>query len=174
MAESHYQVGFGNHFATEALPGALPVGRNSPQRPAYGFHAEQLSGTAFSAPRAANRRSWLYRMRPAGVHGEFKPLVHPMITNRFDDAPASLNQMRWDPLSVPDEPTELVDGLITAAGDGPPEAQSGAAIYWYAANRSMRDRFFYDADRALVAASPSLLSCLCSAGYCVKRCSRQP
>jgi homogentisate 1,2-dioxygenase len=38
-----YQSGFGNHFASEALPGALPIGRNSPQRPAYGLYAEQFS-----------------------------------------------------------------------------------------------------------------------------------
>ncbi|MDB5670209.1 MAG: homogentisate 1,2-dioxygenase, partial [Alphaproteobacteria bacterium] len=57
-----YMSGFGNHFATEAVAGALPAGRNSPQRPAFGLYAEQLSGTAFTAPRAENRRSWLYRL----------------------------------------------------------------------------------------------------------------
>jgi homogentisate 1,2-dioxygenase len=152
MSESQrrYQVGFGNHFATEAVPGALPVGRNSPQRPAYGLYAEQLSGTAFTAPRAANRRSWLYRIRPAAVHGEFAPLGHPTITNRFDDASVSPNQLRWDPLPIPDQPTDFVDGLVAAAGNGSPEAQSGTAIYWYVANRSMRDRFFYDADGELL------------------------
>ena len=69
MNALRYHSGFGNHFATEALPGALPAGRNSPQRPAYGLYAEQFSGTAFTAPRHANRRSWLYRIRPAAVHG---------------------------------------------------------------------------------------------------------
>ncbi|PTS75279.1 homogentisate 1,2-dioxygenase, partial [Sphingomonas sp. HMWF008] len=66
-----YQTGFANHFATEAVPGALPVGRNSPQRPAFGLYAEQLSGTAFTAPRHENRRSWLYRLRPSAAHPAF-------------------------------------------------------------------------------------------------------
>jgi homogentisate 1,2-dioxygenase len=69
-----YQTGFGNEFATEALSGALPVGRNSPQRAPFGLYAEQFSGTAFTAPRGANRRSWLYRIRPAAVHLPFKPI----------------------------------------------------------------------------------------------------
>src|SRR5574340_1110537 len=67
-----YQSGFGNEVATEALAGALPVGQNSPQRCPYGLYAEQLSGTAFTAPRGANRRSWLYRIRPAAVHMPFR------------------------------------------------------------------------------------------------------
>ena len=45
-----YQTGFLNHFATEAVAGALPEGRNSPQRPAFGLYAEQFSTTAFTAP----------------------------------------------------------------------------------------------------------------------------
>ena len=66
-----YQSGFGNEFATEAVAGALPVGQNSPQKVAHGLYAEQLTGTAFTAPRGGNRRSWLYRIRPAVTHGEF-------------------------------------------------------------------------------------------------------
>ncbi|MGB9332900.1 MAG: homogentisate 1,2-dioxygenase, partial [Steroidobacteraceae bacterium] len=75
-----YQSGFGNHFATEALAGALPEGRNSPQRCAYGLYAEQFSGTAFTAPRHANRRSWLYRIRPAALYGAFRPLAARHLT----------------------------------------------------------------------------------------------
>jgi homogentisate 1,2-dioxygenase len=145
-----YQIGFANHFATEAVPNTLPVGRNSPQRVAHGLYAEQLSGTAFTAPRAANRRSWLYRMRPAAVHGEFTRLEHRYLTNRFDAAPTSPNQLRWNPLPIPGTPTDFIDGLVTVAVNGSPESQSGAAIYWYIANRSMRDRFFYDADGELL------------------------
>ena len=96
-----YQSGFGNEFASEALPGALPVGRNSPQRAPFGLYAEQLSGTAFTAPRARNRRSWLYRIRPAAVHQPFRPLAHPRLASRFDEVPASPNQLRWDPLPIP-------------------------------------------------------------------------
>src|SRR5215467_11653296 len=79
--ELNYQSGFGNHFATEAVPGALPQGRNSPQRPPYGLYAEQFSGTAFTAPRHANRRSWLYRIRPAAVHGRFRRIENGHISS---------------------------------------------------------------------------------------------
>src|SRR5579863_10756288 len=96
-----YQSGFGNHFATEALAGALPVGRNSPQRCPYGLYAEQYSGTAFTAPRHANRRSWLYRIRPAAVHGRFVPRAAPRLVSRFDGVAPSPEQLRWDPLPLP-------------------------------------------------------------------------
>ncbi|HET8876023.1 MAG TPA: homogentisate 1,2-dioxygenase, partial [Casimicrobiaceae bacterium] len=81
-----YNSGFGSEFATEALAGALPVGRNSPQRPAFGLYAEQLSGTAFTVPRHANRRSWLYRIRPALLHGTFEPLPQPRLATAPFDA----------------------------------------------------------------------------------------
>jgi len=145
-----YLSGFANHFATEAREGALPIGRNSPQRAPFGLYAEQFSGTAFTAPRHANRRSWLYRMRPAAMHGAFVRIEDGLLTNRFDDTEASPNQLRWDALPVPAEPTDFVQGLTTAAGNGSPDAQSGCAIYWYVANRSMQDRFFYSADGELL------------------------
>src|SRR3546814_5049556 len=72
VATAGYMSGFGGHFATEAVRGALPEGRNSPQRPAHGLYAEQLSGTAFTAPRHENRRSWLYRMRPSAEHPPYR------------------------------------------------------------------------------------------------------
>ena len=144
-APAGYQSGFGNEFATEALPGALPVGRNAPQRPAYGLYTEQLSGTAFTVPRAANRRSWLYRIRPAVVHGAFQRIENGKLASRFDE-PASPNQLRWDPLPIPREPTDFIDGLVTMGGNGAPAAQSGCGIHIYAANRSMTDRFFYNGD----------------------------
>ncbi len=143
-----YQGGFANEFATEALPGALPVGRNSPQRCAYGLYAEQLSGTAFTAPRHANRRSWLYRIRPAVTHGSFRPLASHGLPGAYD-AP-SPNQLRWSPLPIPQAPTDFVDGLLTVAGNGSPEAQLGCGIHLYAANRSMRGRYFYSADGELL------------------------
>ena len=142
----NYQSGFGNEFATEALAGALPVGQNSPQRAPYGLYAEQLSGTAFTAPRAANRRSWLYRIRPAAMHQPFRMIANGRIESRFDAAPTPPNQLRWDPLPIPDLPTDFIDGLTTMAGNGDPATMSGCAIHIYAANRSMQDRFFYDAD----------------------------
>ncbi len=141
-----YNSGFGNEFATEALPGALPVGRNSPQNPPYGLYAEQLSGTAFTAPRAHNRRSWLYRIRPAVMHQPFQPLDNGRFLSRFDEVPTPPNQLRWDPLPMPDGPADFLDGLVTMAGNGDPAAQSGCAIHLYAANRSMDGRFFSNAD----------------------------
>ena len=145
-----YQSGFGNEFATEALPGALPVGRNSPQRPPYGLYAEQISGTAFTAPRAHNRRSWLYRIRPAVVHEPFRPLESGRLTSRFDDVPAPPTQLRWNPPPMPDMATDFVAGLTTMGGNGGPQAQTGCGIHLYTANRSMQGRFFYDADGELL------------------------
>ncbi|RJG04429.1 homogentisate 1,2-dioxygenase [Noviherbaspirillum sedimenti] len=146
-----YQSGFANEFATEALPGALPIGQNSPQRAAYGLYAEQLSGTAFTAPRSHNRRSWLYRIRPAAVHQPFKQIDHGRIVSDFSHVPPTPpNQLRWDPLPIPTVPTDFVGGWVTMAGNGSPDAQSGCAIHLYAANQSMSGRFFYNADGELL------------------------
>ncbi|MGE5626326.1 MAG: homogentisate 1,2-dioxygenase [Bacillota bacterium] len=144
-----YQSGFGNEFATEALPGALPEGRNSPQKAPYGLYAEQLSGTAFTAPRHTNRRSWLYRIRPAAMHKPFKALPEGRFHNRFDEQPATPNQLRWDPFPIPSAPTDFIAGLMTVAGNGGPAGQAGVGIHIYAANRSM-ERYFYDADGELL------------------------
>ena len=145
-----YQSGFGNEFATEALPGALPVGRNAPQRCPYGLYAEQFSGTAFTAPRHANRRSWLYRIRPAAMYGTFTPLPAGAFTSSFDGLPAPPNRLRWSAPPVPRRGTDFLDGLSTLAGNGAPELHSGCGIHWYVANRSMQERFFYDADGELL------------------------
>jgi len=145
-----YQTGFGNELATEALPGALPEFRNSPQRCPYGLYAEQFSGTAFTAPRQDSRRSWLYRIRPAAVHEPFQRVAHGGIAATLDTHLATPNQLRWNPLPIPAEPTDFVQGLVTIGASGTAAAQSGCAIYWYAANRSMQDRFFYDADGELL------------------------
>jgi homogentisate 1,2-dioxygenase len=150
MISKGYQSGFGNEFASEAIAGTLPVGQNSPQRVAHGLYAEQLSGTAFTAPRHLNRRSWLYRIRPAAVHEPFQPLQHPTFHNRFDEAPVTPNQLRWDPLPLPDKPTDFLDGLVTIAGNGGAAEQGGIGIHLYVANRSMQGRFFYDADGELL------------------------
>jgi homogentisate 1,2-dioxygenase len=145
-----YLSGFANEFATEALPGALPAHRNSPQRVAYGLYAEQLSGTAFTAPRSHNRRSWLYRIRPAAMHGTFETMGNGRIAAGFDGVAPSPNQMRWSPLPMPDAPTDFIDGLVTMAGNGAPAAMTGCAIHVYAANQSMRGRYFYSADGELL------------------------
>ena len=150
MTALHYQSGFGNEFATEALPGALPVGRNSPQRCAYGLYAEQLSGTSFTAPRADNRRSWLYRIRPSAMHRPFERIDAGRLTSDFDMAPASPNQLRWNALPMPTAPTDFVQGLVTMAGNGDPRAQTGAGVHLYAANMTMHKKAFYNADGELL------------------------
>jgi homogentisate 1,2-dioxygenase len=114
------------------------------------LYAEQFSGTAFTAPRHANRRSWLYRIRPAAVHGEFASSSDGAFTNRFDEIAPSPNPLRWSPLPIPEQPTDFIAGVRTIGGNGSPESQAGCSINWYVANRSMAGRFFYDADAELL------------------------
>lgn len=144
--------GFGNHHATEAVPGALPVGQNSPQHVPYGLYAEQLSGTAFTAPRVENRRSWLYRLRPSASHQPYAPYAGAgrLRSGPFDEVPPSPNRLRWDPLPLPDTPTDFVDGLVTYGGNGDPATGAGIGIHLYVANRSMEGRVFYTADGELL------------------------
>ncbi|OYV49996.1 MAG: homogentisate 1,2-dioxygenase, partial [Burkholderiales bacterium 21-58-4] len=147
MSTLHYQTGFGNSWATEALPGALPVGRNSPQICPYGLYAEQLSGTAFTAPRADNRRSWLYRIRPAAAQQPFEPYEGIVDwLNTFGDGPVTPNPLRWDPQPVPEQATDFIHSIRTWAGHGSPDEHAGVSINLYAANRSMQDSYFYNAD----------------------------
>ncbi|WP_255505613.1 homogentisate 1,2-dioxygenase [Alkalisalibacterium limincola] len=150
MKSTGYQTGFGNEFATQAVPGTLPEGRNSPQRVAHGLYAEQLSGTAFTAPRHANRRSWLYRIRPAAVHGAFSPLPQPRFHNDFGTGPVTPEQLRWSPLPMPEEATDFIEGLYTMAGNGGAAGGNGLGIHLYAANRGMQGRFFYNADAEML------------------------
>jgi homogentisate 1,2-dioxygenase len=147
---TQYQSGFGNEFATEAIAGALPVGQNSPQKAPYGLYAEQFSGSSFTSPRAANRRTWTYRIRPSVTHKPFRQVPNGrqglLRSAPFNETPVTPNQLRWDPLPLPSAPTDFIDGLITMAGCGDLVAQTGAGIHLYACNASMRDRFFYNAD----------------------------
>jgi homogentisate 1,2-dioxygenase len=146
-----YQTGFGNTFATEALPGALPVGRNSPLRCPYGLYAEQFSGTAFTAPRGENRRSWLYRIRPAAQHAAFEPIrLAGGWASDFGSEPVTPNRLRWSARPLPDAPTDFLDGMATLGGNGGPDAQDGVGIHLYTANTSMQGRFFYNADGELL------------------------
>src|SRR6185369_9129277 len=142
-----YNSGFGSEFATEALPGALPVGQNSPQKCPYGLYAEQMSGTPFTAPRASNRRSWLYRIRPSVMHKPYRQIDRGLVRGTpFDEITTSPNQLRWSPFAIPKEKKDFVEGLITLAGNGDATMHSGVAIHVYTCNRSMTDRFFYSAD----------------------------
>ncbi|MCX6131706.1 MAG: homogentisate 1,2-dioxygenase [Proteobacteria bacterium] len=142
-----YQSGFGNHFASEVLPGALPEGQNSPQRPPYGLIAELLSGTAFTVPRAENQRSWLYRIRPSVLHGEFKPISPAYMRTAPDHElvnPAA--QLRWDPLPIPAAKTDFVQGIVTFASNGDADSRVGSAVHMYACNQSMDNSYFQNAD----------------------------
>ena len=142
-----YQSGFGNQFQSEAVEGALPVGRNSPQRAPLGLYAEQISGTAFTAPRHENRRTWTYRIRPSVVHKPYKRIDNGWLcTAPFTETEATPSQLRWSPFPIPTTPTDFVAGLVTLGGNGSAANQSGMAVHVYAANASMRDRCFYNAD----------------------------
>ncbi len=146
-----YQSGFGNEFATEAVPGALPVGQNAPQDHPLGLYTEQFSGTPFTAPRAVNRRTWTYRIRPSVTHRPYEEFPMGLIrSGPFNEVPPMPNQLRWDPLPLPDPQTDFVSGIVTLAGNGDPAMQTGMAIHLYAANASMGDRFFADADGELL------------------------
>ncbi|MBX9666459.1 MAG: homogentisate 1,2-dioxygenase [Candidatus Obscuribacterales bacterium] len=146
-----YQSGFGNHFATEAEPAALPQGQNSPQAVAYGLYAEQLSGSSFLALRHENQRTWLYKIRPSVVHSKFSPLPKTLLCSRpFQEIEAPPDQMRWNPVPIPKAKTDFVEGLVTIAGNGDSASLRGSAVHIYAANRSMDDSFFYNADGDLL------------------------
>ncbi len=147
MKNPQYQSGFGNEFATEAVAGALPQGQNSPQKAPLGLYTEQFSGTSFTAPRAVNRRTWTYRIRPSVTHKPYQEISAGLIrSGPFTEVPTPPNQLRWDPLPLPEKPTDFVDGLITLGGNGDPAMHAGVAIHLYAATASMADRYFYSAD----------------------------
>jgi homogentisate 1,2-dioxygenase len=146
-----YSPGFGNQHTSEAIPGALPTGRNSPQRAPLGLYAEQLSGSAFTEPRHHNRRSWLYRIRPSAAHPAFRRTRNGALRSApFEETVPDPNRLRWDPLPEPDGPADFVDGLWTLGGNGDVRQRTGMAVHLYAANRSMTDRVFSDADGELL------------------------
>jgi homogentisate 1,2-dioxygenase len=146
-----YQSGFGNEFATEAVKGALPHGQNSPQKTAFGLYTEQISGTPFTAPRAVNRRTWTYRIRPSVTHKPFAEIHSGLIRGGpFHEVPTPPTQFRWNPLPIPEHRTDFVQGIVTMGGGGDPAFQSGVAIHLYTANANMERRFFYSADGELL------------------------
>ena len=147
-----YQSGFGNGFETEALPGALPIGRNSPQRCPYGLYAEQLSGSPFTAPRTTNERSWLYRIRPTVKHwGRFQPTDNRLWRSAPGTDPAMPPApLRWDPLPLPTTPQSFIEGMTTITTAGDHASQSGMAAHIYLATRSMQDEYFYNADAEML------------------------
>ena len=162
-----YMPGFGNDFETEALPGALPIGQNSPQRTAYGLYAEQLSGSPFTAPRGTNERSWLYRIRPSVQHApKFKKTALPY----WKTAPSTgehdrpIGQLRWSPVPIPKEKLTFLTGMRTMTTSGDVNTQAGMAAHVYLVTQSMENDYFYNADGeflivpqqgSLAASSPS-------------------
>jgi homogentisate 1,2-dioxygenase len=139
-----YQSGFNNEFATEAIAGVLPERGNSPQHVKFGLYAEQFSGSPFTVPRPMQKRAWLYRIRPSVLHEPFTAADARHLRGAFDEVPVPPNQLRWDPLPIPSEPTDFIEGLTTIAGN------AGVGIHLYACNRPMEGRFFYDADGELL------------------------
>lgn len=160
-----YQTGFGNEFATEAVEGALPIGRNSPQKAPLGLYAEQFSGTAFTVPRQENKRTWTYRIRPSVTHQPFARIDNNRLVSKFDEIETTPNQLRWNPLPMPKNATDFIDGLTTFAGNGDSFSQVGIAVHLFACNKNMTDRFFYNADgEMLVVAEKNRLRFLTELG----------
>jgi homogentisate 1,2-dioxygenase len=146
-----YLTGFGNVQQSEAIPGVLPQGQNAPQTPPRGLYTEQLSGSPFTAPRAQNHRSWLYRIRPSAMHPAFRRTDNGLIrTAPCDEAAPSPNRLRWNPLPFPDTPADFIDSLVTVGTNGDASARDGIGIHVYRAARPMTDRLFYDADGELL------------------------
>jgi homogentisate 1,2-dioxygenase len=141
-----YNSGFGNEFATEAVSGALPIGQNSPQKAPLGLYAEQFSGTAFTVPRVHNKRTWTYRIRPSVLHKPFQQIDNGGWQSSFSELAVTPNQLRWNPLPMPQSETDFVDGIKTIAGNGDLFSQAGIAIHIFACNKEMQEKFFYNAD----------------------------
>ncbi|MGE0358063.1 MAG: homogentisate 1,2-dioxygenase [Burkholderiales bacterium] len=147
-----YLSGFASHHETEAVPGALPVGQNSPQKTPHGLYAEQFSTTAFTAPRSQNLRAWLYRLRPAAMHPPFRKIGAGLLrTGPCGEAEAGPNRLRWAPMAMPETPADFVDGLATYATNGEARVGAGVGVHGYAANRSMARLFAcFDGELLLV------------------------
>jgi homogentisate 1,2-dioxygenase len=151
MGDIQYQPGFGNEFVSEAVPGALPHGRNSPQRAPLGLYAEQLSGAAFTQPRAANRRTWVYRIMPSAAHTRFTRIGNGTLRGTpFTEVEPDPNRLRWSAPPLPSGEVDFVDGLYTVAGNGDIAMRAGMAVHQYAATAPMTDRYFVDADGELL------------------------
>jgi len=146
-AQLTYLSGFANENASEALPGALPVGQNSPQRPPLGLYAEQLSGTPFTVPRRESRRTWMYRIRPSALHPAYRRIDAGLLGGILADP--TPNRLRWDPLPMPDAPTDFVAGLATMVANRDTQSGSGVSVHLYRANRAMQ-RVFWNADGELL------------------------
>ena len=149
--ELDYLSGFGNEHETQALAGALPIGRFNPQKANYGLYTEQFNTSAFTAPRHYNRRTWFYRIHPSVTQSDYQAIKHPLLKTASTNTPPPLpNLLRWNPLTIPSEPTDFIDGLVTLAVNGNALTQTGIGIHIYRANQSMQKRFFSNADGELL------------------------
>ncbi len=150
-AKLAYQNGFGNRFSSQAIKGALPESRNAPQRAPKGLYTEVLSGTAFTAPRAENLSTWLYKLRPSAMHRPYRRIANGLVrSGPFTEFEVPPNRLRWYPMPIAAKPADFIDGLATLAGSGDPAAQAGLAVHIYRANRSMSERYFWNADGELM------------------------
>jgi homogentisate 1,2-dioxygenase len=148
---NRYLSGFANEQSSEALPGTLPEGQNAPQRHPRGLYTEQISGTPFTAPRAANRRSWLYRIRPSAAHPAYRRIGNGLVRGAaLDEVEPTPNRLRWDPLPYPAAPADFIDGLATIGVNGDALLHAGIAVHVYRATAPMDRRVFYDADGELL------------------------
>ncbi|KAH8198268.1 hypothetical protein TruAng_007566 [Truncatella angustata] len=169
-----YQNGFNSYHETEAVPGALPIGHNSPQKPAHGLYAEKLSGTAFTAPRHENQQSWLYRIIPSCAHPNFEETTTGPFTADKAYSPKNLkyvpNQLRWDPFNHDDQ-TDFVNGLKFIGGAGEPSVKHGVGYYIFAAGKSMDEKTaFYSADGdLLIVAQDGVLDIRTELGWLIVR-----
>ncbi|XP_074640350.1 homogentisate 1,2-dioxygenase-like [Tubulanus polymorphus] len=145
-----YMSGFGNEFASEdpRCPGALPKGQNNPQKCPYGLYCEQLSGSAFTAPRTTNRRSWLYRIKPSVCHRPFKRVRQGNYTNDFLDDYPNPNQLRWLPFDIPkiEKKVDFIEGMSTICGSGDPRIRTGVGCHIYTCNSNMTNKAYYNSD----------------------------
>ncbi|WP_374075723.1 homogentisate 1,2-dioxygenase [Bdellovibrio bacteriovorus] len=142
--ENKYLSGFGNHFSSEARPGALPQDQNSPQKAPLGLYPEQLSGSAFTAPRASNLYTWLYRLRPSVMHKSYKPLKELTQKTFFKPQHTNPNQMRWN--ALPEINGHFIEGLRTVCGNGSSHEQKGIHIHLYSFNKGMENSYMMNAD----------------------------
>ncbi|MGX5218141.1 homogentisate 1,2-dioxygenase [Pseudomonas segetis] len=142
-----YLSGFANHHNSEALPGALPIGQNSPQKVPYGLYTELLSGTAFTVPRAHSRRTWMYRIKPSANHPAFVRMDKQICGGQL--GPVTPNRLRWNPLQIPEPATDFIDGLVTLAATNAADQASGVSVHVYRANCSMT-RVMFNADGELL------------------------
>ncbi len=137
-----YLHGFGNYHQSEAVPGALPSSQNSPQHCNLGLYAEQLNGTAFTRARHNNLHSWLYRILPSVVQGNFSPYEKELIQPFHEEQ--SPNPLRWSPIRESHENVDFIDGLFHLAGS------HLVNTYLYHCTRSMENKYFANNDGELL------------------------